>query len=599
MKMASMISGADVGDPGAGLGDAGRDRLLADRDEHDRGRGDRADDLGEDVADGVVPDVRLSRTIAIVTAGLKCPPETWPNAKIAASRPKPNENGTTSRFGVAGRAPSWMAGDRRVADHQEQERADQLGEVLASIHPVDPSAIDAMDGLGRSHHTQCGPSAARIRSASRHVRHRTSTSSSRSTACVEARADRDRAVALEQDRVRAGARVARRGPPRCVLRAPALPGTPSARYGRRGRNRAVSGRAAGSGTSPARVSPIDAGRWAWTTAADVRAGAVDREVDGQVRGRREPGRANGPRAGIIEPDDDQVVRGRARPCAGRSASPAIRVLVEADGQVALAGGDRARARRAAVRRERWTPPAALEPASGHRTGRRAASYHLAVTSPAPAARPAAATPPDVDIPLGQNRDFKVLLGSQGISALGDAVSFTALPLLVLALTGSGLRDGHRRRAPDAAGPVPRDARRRPRRPQRSQADDVPGRLRTGDADRADPDLGVPRRTDDGRHPDRGRADEHPSLVLPGGLHRLGAGPRRAGRRSAGPTRSSRRIYSVGFIVGPAIAGLLAATIGPGPTLAIDAHLVRPVRPGARCSSSATCGRRSIGRASGC
>ncbi|HEV7605689.1 MAG TPA: MFS transporter, partial [Candidatus Limnocylindrales bacterium] len=30
------------------------------------------------------------------------------------------------------------------------------------------------------------------------------------------------------------------------------------------------------------------------------------------------------------------------------------------------------------------------------------------------------------------------------------------------------------------------------------------------------------------------------------------------------------IYSMGYIVGPAIAGLLAATIGPGPTLAIDA-----------------------------
>ena len=30
------------------------------------------------------------------------------------------------------------------------------------------------------------------------------------------------------------------------------------------------------------------------------------------------------------------------------------------------------------------------------------------------------------------------------------------------------------------------------------------------------------------------------------------------------------IYSMGFILGPAIAGILAATIGPGPTLAIDA-----------------------------
>jgi MFS family permease len=44
-------------------------------------------------------------------------------------------------------------------------------------------------------------------------------------------------------------------------------------------------------------------------------------------------------------------------------------------------------------------------------------------------------------PLSRNRDFKVLLVSQGISALGDAVSFTALPLLVLALTGSGLAMG--------------------------------------------------------------------------------------------------------------------------------------------------------------
>lgn len=46
-----------------------------------------------------------------------------------------------------------------------------------------------------------------------------------------------------------------------------------------------------------------------------------------------------------------------------------------------------------------------------------------------------------DQPLAENRDFKVLLSSQGVSALGDAVSFTALPLLVLALTGSGFAMG--------------------------------------------------------------------------------------------------------------------------------------------------------------
>src|SRR4029078_6455849 len=46
-----------------------------------------------------------------------------------------------------------------------------------------------------------------------------------------------------------------------------------------------------------------------------------------------------------------------------------------------------------------------------------------------------------DEPLSRNRDFKVLLTSQGVSSLGDGVSFTALPLLVFALTGSGLAMG--------------------------------------------------------------------------------------------------------------------------------------------------------------
>ena len=59
-------------------------------------------------------------------------------------------------------------------------------------------------------------------------------------------------------------------------------------------------------------------------------------------------------------------------------------------------------------------------------------------APEPTAQPLAEP---IDIPLAQNRDFKVLLSSQGISSLGDAVSFTALPLLVLALTGSGLAMG--------------------------------------------------------------------------------------------------------------------------------------------------------------
>jgi predicted MFS family arabinose efflux permease len=48
-------------------------------------------------------------------------------------------------------------------------------------------------------------------------------------------------------------------------------------------------------------------------------------------------------------------------------------------------------------------------------------------------------------------------------------------------------------------------------------------------------------------------------------------PALVGRAQVGRANSYfEAIYSVGFILGPAIAGILATTIGPGPTLAIDA-----------------------------
>jgi len=49
--------------------------------------------------------------------------------------------------------------------------------------------------------------------------------------------------------------------------------------------------------------------------------------------------------------------------------------------------------------------------------------------------------PPSDQPLSRNRDFSTLLVSQSVSAAGDAVNATALPLLVLALTGSGVAMG--------------------------------------------------------------------------------------------------------------------------------------------------------------
>jgi MFS family permease len=172
-------------------------------------------------------------------------------------------------------------------------------------------------------------------------------------------------------------------------------------------------------------------------------------------------------------------------------------------------------------------------------------------------------------PLARNRDFKVLLTSQGISSLGDAVSFTALPLLVLALTGSGFAMG----IVGALETLP---------------DLFLGMIAGALADRSDrkrmmflADLGRACLT----------ALIPLSVALDGptmGVILLVAAPMSilrsfflagytasvpalVGRSQVGRANSYfEAIYSMGFIIGPAIAGLLAATIGPGPTLAIDA-----------------------------
>ena len=173
------------------------------------------------------------------------------------------------------------------------------------------------------------------------------------------------------------------------------------------------------------------------------------------------------------------------------------------------------------------------------------------------------------VPLQRNRDFKVVLTSQGVSAIGDAVSFTALPLLVLALTGSGFAMG-------VVGAL------------QTLPDLVLGMVAGAIADRADrkrmmflADLG------------RGILTALiPLSVFVGGptmlVILLVAAPMSSLRSfflaaytSSVPALVGRSqlaranaffeaIYSTGYILGPAIAGLLAATIGPGPTLAIDA-----------------------------
>jgi MFS family permease len=184
----------------------------------------------------------------------------------------------------------------------------------------------------------------------------------------------------------------------------------------------------------------------------------------------------------------------------------------------------------------------------------------------PAAQPLAEP---IDVPLAQNRDFRVLLTSQGISSLGDGVSFAALPLLVLALTGSGFAMG-------VVGAL------------QTLPDLFLGMVAGAIADRSDrkrmmflADLGR-----------AGLTALIPISVALGGptmavillvaaptsilrsfflAGYTASVPALVGRSQIGRANSYfEAVYSAGYIIGPAIAGVLAATIGPGPTLAIDA-----------------------------
>ncbi|HEY3522383.1 MAG TPA: MFS transporter, partial [Candidatus Limnocylindrales bacterium] len=180
------------------------------------------------------------------------------------------------------------------------------------------------------------------------------------------------------------------------------------------------------------------------------------------------------------------------------------------------------------------------------------------------------TLPPLDVePLRQNRDLRIFVAGQGISALGDAVSITALPLLVLALTGSGVALG----VVGALGTLP----------------DLAVALFAGAlADRSDrkrmmlaADLGravltalIPISVALGG-PTMGVI-----LVVAAPLSVLRAVfrsgyisslPSLVGRPQLAPANALlETVYSVAFIVGPTIAGVLAAAVGPGPTIAIDA-----------------------------
>ena len=175
----------------------------------------------------------------------------------------------------------------------------------------------------------------------------------------------------------------------------------------------------------------------------------------------------------------------------------------------------------------------------------------------------------VDEPLGRNRDFKVLLSTQGVSSIGDAVSFTALPLLVFALTGSGAAMG-------LVGAL------------QTLPDLLFGMFAGALADRSDRKRMM-------LLADVGRAVLTaliPITVWLGGptliVILIVAAPMSilrslflAGYTASVPAIVGRSqlaranalfeaVYSTGYIFGPAVAGILSTLIGPGPTLAIDA-----------------------------
>jgi MFS family permease len=172
-------------------------------------------------------------------------------------------------------------------------------------------------------------------------------------------------------------------------------------------------------------------------------------------------------------------------------------------------------------------------------------------------------------PLGRNRDFLALLVSQSVSVVGDAVSGTALPLLVLALTGSGL----------AMGIVIA---------VNTGADFVMASIAGAMADRGDRKLMM-------LGADFGRAIFTALIPVSVILHgptmaviiavsapiAILRGFFRAGYLASMPNLVGRSqlargngiletAYSTAFIVGPAIAGFLVTVIGPGETLAVDA-----------------------------
>jgi Na+/melibiose symporter-like transporter len=173
------------------------------------------------------------------------------------------------------------------------------------------------------------------------------------------------------------------------------------------------------------------------------------------------------------------------------------------------------------------------------------------------------------VSLRRNRDFMVVLLGQGVSSFGDAITNTAMPILVLALTGSGFAMGIvgvLSTLPDLVIGLPAGA----------YADrwDRRRMMLGADLGRAVLTALVPLSVWIGG----------PTLAViigvafPLNVLRVlwlaaftAAVPGLVGREQVPRANGIlEAAWTVGWVVGPALAGLLAVAIGPGPTIAIDA-----------------------------
>ena len=168
-----------------------------------------------------------------------------------------------------------------------------------------------------------------------------------------------------------------------------------------------------------------------------------------------------------------------------------------------------------------------------------------------------------------DRDFTAVLVGQGVSAMGSAVTMVAMPLLVLLLTGSGLLMGIvgiLETAPDLLIGLPAGA----------FADRWDRRkvMILADAGRAVLTALIPMAVIAGLP----AVSVILVVVAPINVLRVlfsaaqnASIPTLAGRdRLSAGAAYFEAVWAFGYVLGPALAGLLIAVVGPGPTIALDA-----------------------------